>query len=1575
MKNKKHLLWSIPATLVGVVIVVILAIVVLVATPSVRKKALDKTTEIASRMTGYDIELRRLYLSPFHQQPSALFHDSLVIEIDTLFVGHANQDTLIRLDRLALSTLPLAKNRSLFSIRLRDTIPVFRLALDNAVVHTDSLIEAVRIDANIGQLRVHSPGLVLNQGLFPLHGLHIADADIAVTLNGTPTDTADTNATLMAFDVADGRLDNIRFCLLPLGLDIAAHSLQTTTLVDVGHNLYDVAALYIGPTKVRIGDFHMPVDTLYGDARIDPDEQLITSDGLHLRCDSLEAEADVKKTLFDLEKMQVTFSADAQMKGSTAHAKGLYDIKKEAYDVTAQLNHIDLAPFIDGVTQAYLSGNVQAKGQGLDFKSRRTNSHIQLSLPICVYNEINVSGIRLDATLAQNTVSGNLHLPITYRDSSRSAQLSSNHRFRVAGPLSPLPQVDYHVVMKDIKANVTDKDFAVPSLQLDFVTDTATACDIVADQLAINLNSPNHLSALIKSMNPLLDAIADTTLIPQIISCQNLTLIDTLLALVPPIDANVHLGQHSFLQPFIEQYGLDIETFDISLHSDSVNTRLLTNAAIPAIDHPEDTTALRLPAAEMQLTVENKQSATYIALSSAASLTDGLMSFHGLSTDFSFQMDVRRQERELFGGGVIRLDRLHYDTLDLDNRLINFAIEPSQHYPKGAFMLKANLDDIPLDLADSILRVPDIDLSGYVRAGVAIDGLPTTKDISAQVQPIGVKAFYKPYEVEIGLGRTPITMEHNNILFNGLPVYGVDSTFIALNGGLNLDSSYLDITFASDSFAPVRLVPNGPIPVYGDFAAGIQGQLKGPFSHFDADVNINILPVTNLTYPIDAKNFAQIFPTGKVNAHYADSLDLSGIVYVNKGTVRYSPKAYPMLPFQVDSGSYARLNGSIGATELVISASQAVKADVQSESEQSRRVDFNAGVRVNGPLHSFGINSIEFFLEAPNDEQITQELDSKSEEDRNGLAMILLGTGMYVGESNVATQKEGYAMSSILNSKINAAMANSKMSKVVDIDLSSGEKIHGNNIKTQDLDLTISKSFFKDKLRVSIGTSLTDNPEINKTQGLLSSIRADYKLVPSGNVLAHIFTKKDYDNVLEGELNKSGIGVRAMKNWKRFVKDSLEYTYSIMGDVDVIYRSNNSIGPDGALTLGVRNLMGNNEALSLKLKGAYYWSLNKNFPGDPKNKNTYKLGADLSFVLPYLHWGRDDAPKGSTRYIVGYQYENIAGGYDIHKISGSFTYFIRSGKYITHAFTPFSLSGVKMKAASPDLKEKAAEYPELVAVLVGDELVPAIDYSFTYDNYRSERVVNTFFDWDIKEAGNLINTLYVIGGKKWNDKDKGTFNQFVKTSVELRNKFNITQTICFATRLFAGAILPLGNSEHTPMSEKYHTGGTLSMRFAAPNSYGPGNFYSPKYNQAFFHTGDFKLEANVEFRFPIVWKLRGAVFADVGNVWNWVNTWDAARKVGEEDFSKKFGFTENVEDEFKFKNLGKQLAFGTGLGLRVDIESIVVRLDIGVGLHLPYQTYKYDKEGHVTDEPINKYYNIPSVFEGLRVNFGIGYPF
>ena len=1591
MADKKALYWKIPVGVVGGLLGLVLLLLIVVASvlyvPGIRKKAVAKGVSVVEDKMDLEIEIGDIYLSPFHHSPGKLLRAwkgkadlPIEVRIDSLFVGHKGEDTLacvkrLRLKAIAKSGESKGESRELLAM----PIVVEELGIEGTTFHSDTMIASVGIDVIVGELNVTSPGIVISEGKFPLHGLRLNDTYVGIDLRETPPDTTerDTTPTLMAFDVPDGQLRNIRFRLTPIGLDLTT-SLDVNVLADVSANLYDARRIDIGKTQFAIGVFSMPIDTLYGDARVDLNNQLITSNGLHVRTDEMGARADLAATEMNLETMQVDVEGDADFKGSKAKLRAHYDIDDEAYDAHVQIERVDLSPFLKDSTKVIVAGTIEASGKGIDINSSAMRSKIKVNLSDAIYNGIQVSGMRLDATLANKTVDGTLHLPLKMKEGDLAVQAQTEHQFKVKDFLKPNQMaVDYSTQMRDVRVQTGGETFQASHLNLHFTTDETTGLNVNTDGLDIDLNTPMHVMQFVDELGQMGTAVTKVTgqdsLVNRLLA--DLTILDTLRSAIPAMDAKIALRHGSPAQHLIEQTGLDIKNVDLSLHSDTDSTLLALDAAIPKIEHPEDSTAMRLPAAKAGMRLKMADGTTEVGLAAKTKLTDGAMMLHGLKTDVDLQIGLAREANDLHGEGLLKMDDLHFSDMDFGSREMKMDIARSENYKNG---LRANvqLDDIPLEIADSIIGMADLELKGAIRAQASVDGLPDQMDLSAEVLPLQVSALYKPYSVQIGLGETPIVMQHNHVDFNGLPIYGADSTYLALTGGLDLNTMGLDIALKADSFAPMKLEQGGTLPVYGDLALDIDGKVTGQLDDIVADVAVNILPTTDITYPIDKKNLAQVKPHGKVNVKYRTGngdLSLGGRVNVDEGFVRYSPKAYPIMPFHVDSGSHVSFHGPVGKTMLNVSASQKVKADVESEDEETRRVEFRTGVRVKGEVDSIGLHSIDFFLEAPEDEEITRELASLDEDTREGLAATLLATGMYVGESNVAAQRSGYALSSIVNSRVNAAMANSKLGKVVDIDLSSAQTEHAGG-NTNDLNIAISKSFFKDRLRITLGSTLTDNPEVNQTSGWLNALSAEYKLTKDGNVLLRIFEQRDYNNILEG----------AMKEWRRqqlYRGDTITRTYDLTGDVDVAWRSNNSLGPNLTLKSSIKNLMGKGETFTIKGSGAYYWALRNRHPGDPRKTDTYKLGVNASLIFPYLHWAGDNNPEGNTRYMLNYQYENIAGGYGVHKVAGSFSYFIQSTEFITHIFTPLSLSVVLMKAESDNLLNKAEEYPQLIKLIAGNEFVPSIGYTFLYNDYRSKRPVNTMIELGVKESANLLNAMYCLFGRKWNEKDKPfgnvTFNQFLKLTAELRNRFNITDQVCIATRLYAGANIPLGNSSASPLSEAFYMGGPNSMRAAAPYAYGAGNFYSDKYNQNFFHSGDLKLEANFELRFPIVWKLFGAAFVDAGNVWNWYNSDDVFKKAGFPDYQERLQLHEELYDGIiNNPHFAKQIALGTGAGLRLDLDGLVIRLDLGVAIHAPYQTYRYNKDGTPDrSRPINTYFNIPSALDALRLNFGIGYPF
>ena len=223
------------------VLLLLIAVIGVLYVPEARQKVLNKGIIVANEQTDFDIDLGHIYLSPFHHSPLLLYRAykgkndlPLAVEIDSLYVGHRGQDTLIYVHSLRLRANAKTENRSIADGQQLTAIPieVEQLLLESTTFHSDSLISSVGVDVIVGHLATTSPGIVIAEGKYPLHGLRLHDADVGIDLRPSTDTTTDTNDNandtvpmLMAYDVPDGELRNIHFRLTPLGLDIRTKSL------------------------------------------------------------------------------------------------------------------------------------------------------------------------------------------------------------------------------------------------------------------------------------------------------------------------------------------------------------------------------------------------------------------------------------------------------------------------------------------------------------------------------------------------------------------------------------------------------------------------------------------------------------------------------------------------------------------------------------------------------------------------------------------------------------------------------------------------------------------------------------------------------------------------------------------------------------------------------------------------------------------------------------------------------------------------------------------------------------------------------------------------------------------------------------------------------------------------------------------------------------------------------------------------------------------------------------------------------------------------------------------------------
>lgn len=190
------------------------------------------------------------------------------------------------------------------------------------------------------------------------------------------------------------------------------------------------------------------------------------------------------------------------------------------------------------------------------------------------------------------------------------------------------------------------------------------------------------------------------------------------------------------------------------------------------------------------------------------------------------------------------------------------------------------------------------------------------------------------------------------------------------------------------------------------------------------------------------------------------------------------------------------------------------------------------------------------------------------------------------------------------------------------------------------------------------------------------------------------------------------------------------------------------------------------------------------------------------------------------------------------------------------------------------------------------------------------------------------------------------YAQFLRAELSVGKtwRFGRNDSQGFAARLLAGIGHAYGNSTALPFEQQFYSGGANSLRGWQARSVGPGNAQTDASFVIPNQTGDMKLEANVEYRFPLVWKLQGALFVDAGNVWTLSDDSDE-------------------DARFSFRNFGRSVAADWGTGIRVDLNFLLVRLDMGFVTHDPSRAQMWVG---------------PSGWfrrGGYAIHFGVGYPF
>lgn len=394
--------------------------------------------------------------------------------------------------------------------------------------------------------------------------------------------------------------------------------------------------------------------------------------------------------------------------------------------------------------------------------------------------------------------------------------------------------------------------------------------------------------------------------------------------------------------------------------------------------------------------------------------------------------------------------------------------------------------------------------------------------------------------------------------------------------------------------------------------------------------------------------------------------------------------------------------------------------------------------------------------------------------------------------------------------------------------------------------------------------------------------------------------------------------------------------------------SSGLLGVSPQLSYYHKNIFRGGEWLNLSFMGNFQFKFNDNV-----RSNEFGVSGSLSlpkFVgLPYKYF-KGAIPR--TDFNLSYNYQNRPE-YTRNIISTAYGYNGSIKNTFYYQIYPFQLNIVKLFDLDEDFYRTLANDPFLRNAYQNHfDLGSGATLYYTTNSSTNPKETYFYSRLQFDIAGNILRAFNPImnkdengSGMIWNT----PYSQFVRGEITLGKTWvfgrNSNQSI--ATRLLAGAGYAYGNSSALPFEKHFYSGGANSLRGWQARTVGPG--LSPRDTSFVIpnQTGDMKLEANIEYRFNMFWKVAGAVFIDAGNVWT-LNT----------DNSES-----GRESIFRWDTFGESIAANWGMGLRLDFGFLLLRVDMGMKVHDPSREKKW-----ISPEKWIRRNN-------YALHFGVGYPF
>lgn len=418
----------------------------------------------------------------------------------------------------------------------------------------------------------------------------------------------------------------------------------------------------------------------------------------------------------------------------------------------------------------------------------------------------------------------------------------------------------------------------------------------------------------------------------------------------------------------------------------------------------------------------------------------------------------------------------------------------------------------------------------------------------------------------------------------------------------------------------------------------------------------------------------------------------------------------------------------------------------------------------------------------------------------------------------------------------------------------------------------------------------------------------------------------------------------------------IELTMNKPSSVSFQPEGTNTAGDLGAavsLTYTNKNLFHGSELLSIELRGAY--EAIKGLEGyNDQNYKEYGIETRLAFprfVAPFLSHSFTRNSQATSELSLSWNLQNRP---EFHRrvFSAAWRYRWEEAHHnLSYRFDLLDLNYVSMPWISETFKrdylDDEGNRNAILRYNYEDLFIMKLGFGLSYNDGSDAVRAN------VESSGNLLNSLSHIAKFKTNSNGQNTlfgiaYAQYAKMDVDYTHLFKFDEHNTLAAHIGLGIAYPYGNSKILPFEKRYFSGGANSVRGWNVRGLGPGKFKGKDGRIDFINqTGDMKLDFNLEYRTHMFWKLDGAVFVDAGNIWTLKE------------------YADQPGGKFTFNEFYKQIAVAYGVGLRLNFDYFILRMDMGMKAINPAYESKAEHYALVH----------PNFSRDFAFHFAVGLPF